>query len=105
VKAVVGEYPQATAVERYQAAVQQYITTPLHTTVNLDAFGRRVICLANGQRSRAEIFADLLQWVRDGHFSLAKPPAEVRDLPVEKQLEHSLNGVLNDLGRLGAFCG
>ncbi len=55
----VSDRPRASRLARYQAARSPFVTTARHGAVELDEIGRRLVQLADGTRTQAEIAAAL----------------------------------------------
>jgi SAM-dependent methyltransferase len=55
----VSERPRATALARYQAQRSLQLANVIHTLINMDEFGRRLVLLLDGTRDRAALARDL----------------------------------------------
>ncbi len=55
----VSERPRATALARYQAQRSLQLANVIHTLINMDEFGRRLVRLLDGTRDRAALARDL----------------------------------------------
>jgi methyltransferase-like protein len=105
VRAVADEFPRTSALARLQVAAQPNLTTLLHEVIKIDAFGRKLVSLADGTRNRAGLFAGLLEAVQKGELVMVDEAGQPRTgAPVESALQRSVENGLRDLGRLGLLC-
>ncbi len=71
----VSERPRATALARYQAERSVHLTNLVHTPIQMDEFGRRLVLLLDGTRDRAALAQDLAAGPD------AATPEEISQLP------------------------
>jgi methyltransferase-like protein/trans-aconitate methyltransferase len=105
VRCVAGDFPRASALARLQAAAQPHVTTQLHASASLNEFARRIVLLADGTRSRGDIYGALLQAVHNRELVMVDAAGQPQtNMPVDQLLETALDNALRELGRLGFWC-
>jgi methyltransferase-like protein len=105
VRTVAGEFPRASALARLQAAAQPHITTQLHSSASLNDFARKIIMLADGSRSRDDIFSALRQAVQNRELVMVDESGQPQaTLPVDQTLQTALDKCLSELARMAFWC-
>jgi|SRR5579883_427519 len=98
--------PKVTSLARYLAAKEGWLPTRRHAVCRIDDFGRRMVPLLNGQRTRDEVIDILLEDFRTGKMSLQQDGAPVRDsVRARELLAAGLADRLEVLRRAGALVG
>ncbi len=104
--AAVSDTPDIGPLARHFAAAEGWMPTFRHTVLRLDEFGRRVVPLFDGKRTRAAVVDELATQFRTGRLTLHQNGERVRDEAKGRELiAAGLNAVLELLHRGGALAG
>ncbi|MBL4688065.1 MAG: methyltransferase regulatory domain-containing protein [Nannocystaceae bacterium] len=93
-----GPRPRVSAYVRWQAANLDFVTSVLHTRVELDLAARVVVQMLDGTRDRAALCAGLADRVADGTLTLTRDGEPLADRaqwvePLTAVLDHTLAAI------------
>jgi hypothetical protein len=101
-----GARPLARALARWQAATGRPITNLRHEGLDLEVFGRRILPLLDGQRTRPEIVGELVRLVQRGDLKVEESGVKITDPErIRQAMEGALEIRLREFARQSLLLG
>ena len=102
--ATVSDTPDVGPLARHFAAKEGWVPTARHTVLRLDEFGRRVVPLLDGKRTRDAVLDELVNQFRTGRLTMHQDGGRIRDEAKGRELMTAgVNVVLEQLRHGGGL--